>query len=567
MSGQHEHLQSSLRDDVELMLLARQGDEERTATDAELADQQLAEQRGQFARKLDYVLSLVGYSVGLANIWRFPYLWCAAPRPARRCPAHPRLVQLPERRRWAARAGGRLAAARDLACLQAPSSCPTWSAWCCAGCRSSSSRWPWASSPAARRPPCGPCAPGWKARRAQGAAALDCGSRSGVGWASVAVSLLCSWYFNVLLGYAVFFMWQSFTLDQLPWAACGQWWNSPRCLDYNNATVAHQFRAFLDWRRAGANHSLRLDFFAHYENVSWRSPSEEFFKWVRVERTTLRTAHEPVFQRSSAANLRGAARAGRRGVGVGAVPALQLDPHLFVPGERRGVVREGDPWRRTVLCDRVPARLPFQAVYFTATFPYIILTILLVRGLTLEGAMEGILFYISPNFAYVFKPKAWADAAFQVFFSLGPGWGGLITMGSYNNFHNNVYRLRCLCEICSNQNLQPFRDSMYLPLAMELTSVYAGFVVFSVLGFMARRVGRPITEVVAEGPDKVTLGPAMWCICSLFQVLAYFLWHTLRLSASYHFPNSGLSCSFSWFLLLGSIPKYLSAIHYIRNAI
>lgn len=39
-----------------------------------------------------------------------------------------------------------------------------------------------------------------------------------------------------------------------------------------------------------------------------------------------------------------------------------------------------------------------QVVYFTATFPYVILFILFVKGLTLSGAGQGIKYYLKPDF-------------------------------------------------------------------------------------------------------------------------------------------------------------------------
>ena len=85
-------------------------------------------------------------------------------------------------------------------------------------------------------------------------------------------------------------------------------------------------------------------------------------------------------------------------------------------------------------------RALLQVVYFTATFPYVILAILFVRGVTLEGAWDGIRFFLFPVWDKLTSGKVWADAAGQIFYSLSVGSGGLMTFASYNKFHNNIYR-------------------------------------------------------------------------------------------------------------------------------
>ena len=78
--------------------------------------------------------------------------------------------------------------------------------------------------------------------------------------------------------------------------------------------------------------------------------------------------------------------------------------------------------------------LTLQVVYFTATFPYVILIALLVRGVTLPGATDGLLFLIKPDWYKLLEWGVWQEAASQLFFSLGVSWGGLMMFGSYNKF-------------------------------------------------------------------------------------------------------------------------------------
>lgn len=67
----------------------------------------------------------------------------------------------------------------------------------------------------------------------------------------------------------------------------------------------------------------------------------------------------------------------------------------------------------------------FQVVYFTATFPYLILLMLLVRGVTLPGAWKGIQFYLTPQFHHLLSSKVSEEDERKALWERGQGWGTL----------------------------------------------------------------------------------------------------------------------------------------------
>ncbi|XP_023931329.1 sodium- and chloride-dependent glycine transporter 1-like [Lingula anatina] len=169
-----------------------------------------------------------------------------------------------------------------------------------------------------------------------------------------------------------------------------------------------------------------------------------------------------------------------------------------------------------------------KAVYFTAIFPHVILAILLVRGVLLEGSAEGIKYYLTPDFTRLLDSKVWSDAVVQNFYSLSVSFGGLIAMSSYNKFHNNC-----------------FRDALICSLMNCGTSVYAGLVIFSVLGYMAHISGKDVADVASQGPGLAFIvypeAISQMPLPTLWAILFFSMMLLLGFSAQFSMAETVLS--------------------------
>ncbi|XP_037310094.2 sodium- and chloride-dependent transporter XTRP3-like [Pungitius pungitius] len=109
-----------------------------------------------------------------------------------------------------------------------------------------------------------------------------------------------------------------------------------------------------------------------------------------------------------------------------------------------------------------------KVVYFTALFPYVVLFIYLIRGFTLHGALNGVAYMFTPKLEQLANPTTWINAATQIFFSLGLGFGTLIAFASYNQYNNNFER-----------------QAIIVSLINCGTSIFASIVTFAIYGFKA----------------------------------------------------------------------------------
>ena len=73
-----------------------------------------------------------------------------------------------------------------------------------------------------------------------------------------------------------------------------------------------------------------------------------------------------------------------------------------------------------------------------------------------------------------------------MFYSLGPGFGSLITLSSYNRFNNNI-----------------LRDTILIVIGDVLHSLIAGCMVFTFLGGLAKKWHTDVLKVIQDGPALI----------------------------------------------------------------
>uniref|UniRef100_H2ZHG9 Transporter n=1 Tax=Ciona savignyi TaxID=51511 RepID=H2ZHG9_CIOSA len=362
-------------------------------------------QRETWDRKLDFILSCVGFAVGLGNVWRFPYL----------CYKN---------------GGGAFLIPYLLFIIT--SGIPVFFLEISLG-----------------------------QYMKQGGIGIWnlCPLMKGIGFASTVIVFFCNCYYIMVLTWAIYYLGRSFTTI-LPWSTCGNAWNTAGCTTNFTAMLAGRTLNILPYTV-----TMWLSLFTEKAKLNMTMPlnesstnSSNLFNY-----TTLSSPVIEFWERE----------------------VLKITPDITDTGSIRWELALCllVAWTICYICICKGVRATGKIVYVTALFPYIVLLCLLIRGVMLPGALEGIQFYIKPNWTKLQEAQVWIDAGTQVFFSYAIGLGALSALGSYNLYNNNC-----------------FKDTVILAAVNSGTSFFAGFVIFTFLGFMAHEQKVPIDQVAESGP-------------------------------------------------------------------
>ncbi|CAD5113084.1 DgyrCDS2274 [Dimorphilus gyrociliatus] len=431
------------------------------------------EERGNWTGRLDFLLSCLGYAVGLGNVWRFPYL----------CYKN----------------GGAVFFVPYVIML-AFVGMPVFMFELSIGQFTSSGALT-----------CWKFAPLFK----------------GVGVGMVIVSGMVGVYYNMIIGWSIWYLISSFiNVKDLEWSDCDKKWNNPNCTGLMNKDAALM-----------CNSSIKDEGF---DNIS-RGPDG----WCYVSRNLTFGNFRDTFHNVPIGiydkDLHKALKTNHENHTKMELPTEQYLYNYMLKRndfENGKLVTEYNmdnfgsvQWDLTLayiaawiivflsLCKGVKSS--GKVVYFTALFPYVVLIILFVRGIILDGSKDGIDFYlINVDTSKLEDSVVWKDAAVQIFFSLSAAWGGLICLSSYNRFHND-----CL------------RDTLIVSIGNCLTSFFAGFVIFSFIGFLARETEQEVEDVATSGIGLAftvyTYAVTLMPVEGLWAVLFFLMLITLGLDSEF----------------------------------
>lgn len=159
------------------------------------------------------------------------------------------------------------------------------------------------------------------------------------------------------------------------------------------------------------------------------------------------------------------------------------------------------------------ARVIGKVAVWTVIIPWALLIVLLIRGLTLPGAAEGLNYYLAPDFGALTNPDLWFGAFSQIAFTLSLGMAGMFAYGSF---------IAKKADINNNAFITSFSNCA--------TSFFAGFAVFSIVGFIMQALSVPVGEVSASGlglafvtyPVAISMMPAMAAVTGVIFFICFF---------------------------------------------
>jgi len=191
----------------------------------------------------------------------------------------------------------------------------------------------------------------------------------GIGYGMCCLSLYIGTYYNIILSWAFFYIFSSFT-SNLPWASCGNWWNTEACRRFDSKNCTSQGGVMTKEEDCVFAKDVTVDVWKNLTETAnnAKMPSDEFFHFFMLDIS--KGIHD-----------------------IGSI-RWELAGCLLIA------------WA-IVYCALWKGIKSFgKLVYFTALFPYVILIILLIRATTLPGYMDGINFYLTPKWEKLLEINA-----------------------------------------------------------------------------------------------------------------------------------------------------------------